>query len=307
MDKRYAIGVDIGGTNLRMALVTEKGEIVRNIKEPSGADVRARLKTLLGEFMTPEVVGVGIGVAGVVDKAQKIVVTSHNLQVMDGMSFGKLGVKVPVIIENDANAAALGENWMGTGKTHKDFALITIGTGVGGGYIHEGHLLDVPFEVGHMSVEAGGEKCLCGNYGCLELYCSARGIASAASDALEAGRESILLESCQGNIYKISAAEVTRAAFDGDALGRELLRNAGHYLGVALSNIMHLLAPSAIVITGGLVGAWDILVEEAKKETSKRVLGGLMRSTEIIRSTLGPEDAGVIGAASMVFNEPQKS
>ena len=273
------------------------------MKEPSGADVRARLKTLITEFMGPAVAGVGIGVAGVVNKAQKKVITSHNLQFMDGMSFGQLGLDVPVTLENDANAAALGERWLGAGKTHESFALLTLGTGVGGGYIHEGRLLDVPFEVGHMSVAAGGDKCPCGNYGCLELYCSARALSNAASAALEKGAESFLSDCCQGNIYKISAADISRAAFDGDSLARGLLKDAGRYLGVALANIIHLLNPEAIVLTGGLVGSWDILVEEANREASKRVLGGLMRKTSIIRSQMGAEDAGVIGAASMVFNE----
>jgi glucokinase len=252
--------------------------------------------------MTDEVIGVGIGIAGFIDKKEAKVITSHNLSVLDGTNFAELGFNVPVHVQNDANAAALGEKWLGAGKKYKNFVLITLGTGVGGGFIHDGKLLDVPFEIGHLSVEARGEKCPCGNYGCLELYCSAVALSNAAADALEQGRESMLRECCHGNIYNISAEEITRAAFDGDSLARELLKNAGFYLGVALSNITHLLMPEAIVITGGLTGAWEILVEEARRESSKRVLKGLMNNVEFMRSPLGSEDAGTIGAAAMVFD-----
>jgi glucokinase len=302
MKNRYAIGVDIGGTNLKVALINDKGEIVKKASEPSGGDVRARLKELVRAFMTDEVIGVGIGIAGFIDKKEAKVITSHNLSVLDGTNFAELGFNVPVHVQNDANAAALGEKWLGAGKKYKNFVLITLGTGVGGGFIHDGKLLDVPFEIGHLSVEARGEKCPCGNYGCLELYCSAVALSNAAADALEQGRESMLRECCHGNIYNISAEEITRAAFDGDSLARELLKNAGFYLGVALSNITHLLMPEAIVITGGLTGAWEILVEEARRESSKRVLKGLMNNVEFMRSPLGSEDAGTIGAAAMVFD-----
>ncbi len=297
----------MGGTNLRVALVSDKGEVLRKTSEPSGGDIRARLKELISSFMSDEVEGVGIGVAGFIDRKEGKVITSHNLQVLDGTNLGELDLDVPVYLENDANAAALGEKWLGTGKQYRDFALITLGTGVGGGFVHKGHLLDVPFEVGHLSVEANGDKCPCGNYGCLELYCSAKALTNAAADALEQGRESVLRQCCHGNIYNISAEEITRAAFDGDSLARELLKQAGRYLGVALANLIHLLSPEAIVITGGLTGAWDILVEEARKETSKRVLKGLMENIVFIRSTLGTEDAGTIGAAAVVFDGPDRN
>ncbi len=297
----------MGGTNLRVALVSDKGEVLRKTSEPSGGDIRARLKDLITSFMSEEVVGVGIGVAGFIDRREGKVITSHNLQVLDGTNLGELDLDVPVYLENDANAAALGEKWLGAGKKYRNFALITLGTGVGGGFVHDGKLLDVPFEVGHLSVEANGDKCPCGNYGCLELYCSAKALTSAAADALEQGRESVLRECCHGNIYNISAEEITRAAFDGDALARELLKRAGRYLGVTLANLIHLLSPEAIVITGGLTGAWDILVEEASRETSKRVLKGLMENIVFIRSTLGTEDAGTIGAAAVVFDGLDKN
>ncbi len=307
MKKHYAIGVDIGGTNLRVALVSDKGEVLRKTSEPSGGDIRARLKSLITSFMSEEVAGVGIGVAGFINRREGKVVTSHNLQVLDGTNLGELDLNVPVYLENDANAAALGEKWLGAGKKYRNFALITLGTGVGGGFVHDGKLLDVPFEVGHLSVEANGDKCPCGNYGCLELYCSAKALTSAAADALEQGRESVLRECCHGNIYNISAEEIARAAFDGDALARELLKRACRYLGVTLANLIHLLSPEAIVITGGLTGAWAILVEEASRETSKRVLKGLMENIVFIRSTLGTEDAGTIGAAAVVFDGLDKN
>jgi glucokinase len=300
--KKYAVGVDIGGTNLRVALVSEKGEVIRKVKEPTSGDIRARLKAILPDFIDSAVAGVGIGAAGVIDRAEQNILMAHNLNILDGLSLRELGLGVPVYLENDANAAALGEQWAGAGQQYKSFALFTLGTGVGGGFVKDGSLLDVPFEVGHMSVEAEGEKCNCGNFGCMELYCSARALTSAAAAELEKDRESTLRDCCHGNIYNISAEEISRAAFDGDALSRELLKRAGRYLGVGVANIIHLLKPEAVVLTGGLTGAWDILAEEARREASRRVLKSLMEQVDIIRSPLGAEDAGILGAAALVLH-----
>jgi len=300
MPKPYSIGVDLGGTNLRVALVSRKGEVLKKIKEPSTGDIFESLKKAIQGLLSPEVEGVGIGVAGVVDREGKKVIVSPNLPEINGMDFKKLGFRVPLYVENDANAAALGEATMGAGKEIKNFVMLTLGTGVGGGIIHKGKLLAMAAEIGHMSIMAEGEKCFCGNLGCLELYCSARAIIGAATRSLEAGAESSLREVTQGNIYRVTPEDIYNAAMEGDNLSREVLKNAGKYLGVGIANVINIMSPDAVILAGGLIGAWNIYVEEAIREASKRAFKSLYQKVSIIPASLGDE-AGVVGAASLVF------
>ncbi|NIM07141.1 MAG: ROK family protein, partial [Armatimonadetes bacterium] len=131
---------------------------------------------------------------------------------MDGRSFKDLELGVPVVVENDANAAVLGEKWLGAGREFDSFVLLTLGTGIGGGIFHGGRLMNVSAEIGHMSVEAGGVRCTCGNSGCLERYASARAIVDAATKALEGGAESLLHTCCGGNMYRMTSEDVHSAA-----------------------------------------------------------------------------------------------
>lgn len=301
MPKKHVIGVDLGGTNLRVALVSEDGKVLRKIKEPSSGDVMDSLRRAVNDLEGEgKAVGVGIGVAGLIDRENLTVTNSPNLPSVVGRSFAELGLDVPVVVENDACAAALGERWMGAGRGIKNFVLFTLGTGIGGGIVHNGRLLRVASEVGHMSVASGGEKCPCGNWGCLENYASARAVTDALIKALEGGADSMLRD--RGNFYKISAEDVCKAAFDGDALSREVLKEAGKHLGVGIANLINLMSPDAVILAGGLTGAWDIFVEEAVKEASKRALRGLFEGVKILPSALGDE-AGVLGAAKLALNE----
>jgi glucokinase len=300
MPKPYSIGVDLGGTNLRVALVTREGGVVKKIKEPSTGDVIESLKKAVKSLMRSDVEGIGIGAAGVVDRKERKVIVSPNLPQINGVDFKKLGFTAPVFVENDANAAALGEAIKGAGKTHENSVLLTLGTGVGGGIIYEGKLMKAAAEIGHMSIMADGEKCFCGNLGCLELYCSARAIIAAAAKAVEAGAETTLKGITQGNIYRVTPEEVYKAAMEGDSLSREVLRNAGKYLGVGIANVINIMSPDAVILAGGLIGAWNIYVEEAIKEAGKRAFKSLFQKVSIIPATLG-EEAGIVGAASLPY------
>lgn len=307
MYKKYAIGVDFGGTNLRVALISEEGKLLEKIKEPSSGDALATIKEAVERLQSDEVAGVGIGVAGIIDRENQMVIQSPNLPSIDGYRFTDLGLSLSIVVENDANCAALGEKWMGAGREFKSFVLMTLGTGIGGGIVHEGKLLGTASELGHMSIMAGGEKCLCSNYGCLENYASGRAVTDAATKALEQGKPSSLREYCMGNIYKIGPADIYRAACDGDNLARGVLKDAGRYLGVGIANIINIMSPEAVILTGGLTGAWDIFIEEAIKEASKRALKGLFEGVKIIPSSLGGDDAGILGAAALVFHHNKKS
>jgi glucokinase len=301
--KTFAIGIDLGGTYLRVALVSAEGEIVRKIRKTSAERVFETLIESIGELMQGNVAGIGLGVAGLIDRNRGRVYTSPNLRAIEGLDLVyelKTRFGLPVFIENDANVAALGEKISGAGRGFNNFVLLTLGTGIGGGIIHNGELLDVSAEIGHMSINADGEKCQCGNIGCLENYASARAMISRAISMLEKGQESLLKECCKGNIYKLTPEDIYRAALEGDTLSREILREAGKALGVGLATLINILSPEAIILTGGLIGAWNIYVQEAIKEASRRAFKDLIESVKIIPSSLGDE-AGIVGAACLVF------
>lgn len=303
MPKKYAIGIDIGGTNIKAALVSNKGEAVKSLKESSAGDILASAQKMVEELFNDEVAGVGIGIAGLIDKNKGIVTFSPNIHAIEGIDFTNTFKKkfhVPVFLENDANAAALGEKWMGAGQRFNNFVLLTLGTGIGGGIIYEGELADFAAEVGHMSINADGAKCPCGNLGCLELYVAANAIKTRVITALEQGAESLLKEYCQGAFYKITTEDIYKFALDGDSISRDALRETGRYLGVGITNIIDILSPEAIILGGGLIGAWNIYVQEAMKEASRRTLASLFEKVEIIPAKLGDE-AGAVGAAKLVF------
>lgn len=303
--KKYAIGIDLGGTNLRVALVSEDGEIARKIKKPSSEPVLDAILAAIAEIQQPEIAGIGLGVAGLIDRRRGRVYISPNLHAIEGVDLVReirSRFNVPVLIENDANVAALGEKTAGAGKGFDNFVLLTLGTGIGGGIIHKGKLLDVSAEIGHMSINADAEKCPCGNIGCLETYASARAMITKAVIMLEKETESILKECCKGSIYKITPEDIYKAALEGDALSREILKDAGRFLGVGIANIINIMSPEAIILAGGLIGAWNIYVQEAIKEASRRAFKELFDAVKIIPSSLG-DDAGIVGAASLVFME----
>jgi glucokinase len=305
MLKRYAIGIDLGGTNLRVALVSRAGEIIRKIKEPASEEILNSFFKIADNLFSDEIAGIGLGVAGLVDSFGGRVLISPNLPAVEGINLVeeiRERFRVPVFIENDANAAAFGERWIGAGKEFSNFVLVTLGTGIGGGIIKNGRLLDVAAEIGHMTIDADGERCPCGNSGCLESYASARAILSKAVSSLEGGKESMLKECCGESFYKLTVEDIWKTALDGDNLSREVLKNAGRYLGIGIVNIINLMSPEAIILAGGLIGAWDIYIQEAIKEASRRAFRELFDTVKIIPSILG-DDAGVIGSAGLVFEK----
>jgi len=303
MSKKYAIGIDLGGTNLRVALVSEDGEIARKVKKASPEEVFDSLLETIEEVKQGDIAGIGLGVAGLIDRENGRVFSSPNYHAVEGLDLVE-GIQrkfnVPVYLENDANCAALGENARGAGKDFENFVLLTLGTGIGGGIIYKGELLDAAAEIGHMSINAEAEKCPCGNIGCLENYASARAMIAKAVVMLEKGTESMLKNCCNGSIYKITPDDIYKSALEGDTLSREILRDAGRALGVGLANLINILSPEAIILAGGLIGAWNIYVQEAIKEASRRAFKDVFEAVKIIPSSLG-DDAGVVGASSLVF------
>ncbi len=204
------------------------------------------------------------------------------------------------MVDNDANTYAYGEKWIGAGKDIDNFALLTLGTGLGGGIIYKGEVFEGAAEIGHMVIESQGRVCTCGSYGCLESYASGRAVMDMAISALEKGVKSMLTECCDGNFYKITPELVYKTALEGDNLSRDVFREAGQYLGIGIGNLINIFNLDAIVFGGGLIGAWDLFIEDVKKEFLKRSFKSLSGSIKILKSVL-KEDGGSIGAAGLVL------
>jgi glucokinase len=298
------IGTDIGGTNLRVGIVNNKGKVLKKTKRPVSEDV---LNELVEEIEALREEGpfsaIGLGVAGVVDRGRGIVVRSPNLPQINGVPFVKAlqeRFSLPVFIENDANAHALGEAWLGAGKKFKSFVLLTLGTGIGGGVVHKGQLLDIAAELGHITVEGDGPQCACGNNGCLETFASATAVVTYVVDAIEQGQDSVLKQAHRGNFYRITAEEVYKAALDGDGLARAAIKRAGRYLGIGVASLINIFSPEAVVIGGGLSGAWQLLAPEMIKELEKRAFPELVARVKVRRAELS-DDAGLLGAARLAL------
>ncbi|HDL20394.1 MAG TPA: ROK family protein, partial [Nitrospirae bacterium] len=227
------------------------------------------------------------------------VVISPNLPSAEDLNLADIiGRKysLPTYMLNDANAAALGEKSAGKGKDLESFILLTLGTGIGGGIIFRHELMDVPAEIGHMTIVPEGRECDCGNHGCLEEYAAAKALINMATSAIENGTKSSLGLCCEGNIYKITPELIYKHAMNGDMLARDILKTAGKYLGIAIANLANIFYPSAFILAGGLSNAWNIYVEEAIREADKRAMPGLFDKDTVFRSEIY-EDAGLIGVA----------
>jgi glucokinase len=308
MLKRYALALDMGGTNIRSSIIAEDGTIAVRTREATGEGPAATAAEVARKLVAEHdylICGIGIAVAGIIEQTTGTVLRSPNIPALANCSLKKLFVeqfRLPVSVANDANAAALGEKWVGAGKNFDNFVLLTLGTGIGCGVVQNGSLLPIAAEAGHMSIAGEGPTCGCGNGGCLEQFASASAIISRAMAEIEKGTPSLLRELYQGNFYKITAEDVYTAALEGDALARTTLRDAGRALGVGIANLINLFSPDAVIVTGGLTGAWNIYGEAATAEAARRALPELYQRTEILVSPVF-DDAGLLGAARLVFQK----
>ncbi|MBI3317128.1 MAG: ROK family protein, partial [Candidatus Omnitrophica bacterium] len=267
--KDTAIGIDIGGTKISMVIGTAAGKILakREIPTQKGKYVKGCLDSMthqLQELMADcpagrkMLKGIGVGIPGPVDSKNGIVPKSPHMSGWEGLALAKMlhhEFKLPVFMTNDANAAALGEKMFGEGKKEKHFVYMTVSTGIGGGLVANGELIEgasfMGGEVGHMKIIAGGRLCKCGKAGCLEAYASGTAIAEFAREAIHKGRRTRILRYVQKNAI-LTAKEVGLAARERDPLALEIFRQAGFYLGVGISNLLHLTNPGMVALGGGV-------------------------------------------------------
>ncbi len=333
----FAIGVDLGGTNLRIAAVDEQGQLLEKItlgtKVSLGRDhvindMCAAIQQLAEKYSgKAKLAGTGIGVPGIIDMRTGMLRESPNLPGWADYPVRaeiEQRLKTAVILENDANVAALGEKWLGAAREYNDMAMLTLGTGVGGGLVLNGHIWHgmngMAGEFGHSTVEPEGQRCGCGNRGCLEQYASATAVMRMAREAIVSGRASGLAKAASGDA-EFSAKAVYNLAIQGDEEAQRIFRRVGRALGIVLSAMVSALNLPMYVIGGGVSSAWDAFAPSIFEELKQRCMvyaatapttptdGGQGASgkvepasgggkTIVTRALLG-SDAGLFGAARL--------
>jgi glucokinase len=316
----WVVGVDLGGTNLRAARVDAGGSVHERHRVPTdaGAGVDAVVSRIAGAVRhvsaghEREIEGVGIGAPGLVDPVHGIVRVPPNLPGWREVPLAALvrkAVGYPTRIGNDANMVALAEWKCGAGRGARHLVCLTLGTGVGGGLVLDGRLYlgarGAAAEIGHMTVDPEGPQCRCGNRGCLERLIGAEGMVERARQVIDAGAGEGMLFKAGGDSAELTPEIIARAAGRGDEAARELLRESGEYLGIALASIVNLLDPEVIVIGGGISRAGELVLEPARATMRRRSMKLEGREIPIVPAALG-DDAGVIGASFLARGEARE-
>ncbi|MFN2498217.1 MAG: ROK family protein [Pyrinomonadaceae bacterium] len=312
--QKFVFVADLGGTHLRVAAVDGDGKIYcRQMQPTPQADEPNEIVRALidgARECEHEVARLGgriaagaIAVPGTVDVDEGVVVRAPNVPSLNGFHLAaplENEVKWPLVLENDANAAAVGEFWRGAGRGHSSLICVTLGTGVGGGIILDGKLWrgadGSAGEIGHIGIEPFAEvPCNCGSHGCLEVYASATAIVRMTREAKPRFPNSILQ-----NTEGLTSKTIYEAGIQGDQLALEVFRQMGMYLGVGLGSLITVLNPEIIVIGGGLANGWELFEIHMHQEIAQRVFSVPARSVRIARAQCG-DDAGLLGAAWLAF------
>jgi glucokinase len=308
------LAIDIGGTKLAAGIVDPEGRILARGEVPTQAaeglePVLGRIVGLGRDLLSSPAAAkagverIGVGCAGPVDLQAGLVFNPPNLPGWIRVPLVERiqqALGLPTVLENDANAAALGEYRYGAGMGARSIVYMTVSTGIGGGIVLDGKvwhgLKDAAGEVGHMTVCPDGPVCGCGNRGCLEAMASGPNIARRAQEAIVAGRATGLSQ-----MIHPTSADVVRLAKEGDAVAHEVWANAVRYLGIGVAAVITILAPERVIIGGGVSRAGDFLFEPLRAEVRRRVKLVPVESVPILPATLGP-DVGILGAAAIALD-----
>lgn len=305
MRRKTFVGVDIGGTNIKSALV-HRGKIEKRMKLPTKAgrgvtEVINQIRAAIRPFVA-EASGIGVGIAGIIDSRTGVVRYSPNLYEWNDVKLGQILKKeftIPVRILNDVNAFCLAEWQYGAAQGYDNVFLFTLGTGVGGAAICEGRPLfganGFAGEFGHTVIEYDGPRCTCNNYGHLERYVGARYIVANAKRRMQKGHSSLR------KYTKLTPKIIAQEAKKGDKISKEVFAEIGFYVGIGVTNIIALFDPDVIVISGGVSRAGRILFDPIRKTVAKRLFGAQFRNYKIIPAQLG-DDAGILGAVYFASN-----
>lgn len=307
-----ACGVDVGGTKIAGGVIDLGGNILEELRVESPATDSEAIEEAIAGLVAQlaarhEIEAVGVGAAGYVDKSRSVVMFAPNIAWRDVNLKQELEdrVRLPVVVENDANAAAWGEFVYGAGADADDLLLVTVGTGVGGGLVLDGEVYRGAFgvgaEIGHMRVVPDGILCGCGNHGCFEQYASGSALVREARAAASGGSLLArgLLDRAGGDPAKITGPLVTEAARDGDPFAIEQLAALGKWLGEGIASLATILDPAVVVIGGGVSEAEDLLLGPIRSAFATQLPGrGHRPMLEIRKAQLGNR-AGLIGAADL--------
>lgn len=321
LEDKWIVGVDLGGTSVKLAFIQEDGEILHKWEIPTDKseqgknilpDIAESIQRKMDELgeTKERLIGIGMGAPGAVDKEKGIIYEAVNLGWPKNYPIVKLLSDLsglPVEIDNDANCAALGEMWKGAGNGAKNIACVTLGTGVGGGIIVNGDIVQgvkgAAGEIGHITIiPEGGAPCNCGKTGCLETVASATGIVRVAKDTIIQYEGESSLKDLYISKGSIEAKDVFDCMNQGDTLSASIIEQIMLHLGLVLANIGNVLNPEKIVIGGGVSKAGDLLLNPLQKYFNQFAYSAVSASTELAIATLG-NDAGILGAAWLAKNK----
>jgi glucokinase len=313
------VAVDIGGTKIMTAIFSPDGKVLAKEVLPTLGDdgvgrvierIGSAIESLLVDknITISRISAIGMAVAGGIDTGRGVVVTpSPNLPDWVEIPLAETIKKkfgVDVIILNDASAAALGEHRYGAGRGVKDLVLFTLGTGIGGGIIINGKLylgaVGGAGELGHMTVDADGPECGCGNTGCLEILASGTAITRNAVERIQRGEKSSLAGMAGGKINNITAQLIEKAARSGDKLAQEVIARAAYYLGIGMVNVVNIFNPEMVIIGGGMAEMGEMIIGPGRKMVAERTFSINARAVRIVTAQLGNE-AGIYGAATFAI------
>ena len=314
---KFAIGVDLGGTNLKLGAIDEKGTLLEKIEinaetQDGPSEVIKKICANISKLnerwgQTYKLSGIGAGIAGIMKLEEGRVITAPNLPGWEGFpvrSRIEEGIGRTFKLENDGNVAALGEKWMGAGRNSQHLAFMTLGTGIGGGLILDGQIWHgisgMAAELGHIKVYPEGNLCNCGNYGCLEAYASATAIVRGARHLIKTKQASLKMKELFVSSKEVEAKDIYRLAKLGDSSSVELFSRMGTSLGIAIAGLIHIFDIDTFVLGGGAIPSWDVFEHSMFLEVETRSFVQRADPRNIYKSQLG-SNAGIYGAARLSF------
>ncbi|USK63497.1 ROK family transcriptional regulator [Peribacillus frigoritolerans] len=318
-DMFHVIGMDVGSQNIKTILTSITGKVIKKSVVPLPAQTtNEALLSLMVDSVSgildhtkideEKIVGIGVGMHGIVDVEQGSSVFAPNLNLQDIPIKRVLEERfnMMVKVENDGRAMSLGELWFGNGAGIDSFVCINVGRGIGAGIIINGKLYHgshfISGEIGHMIIDIDGPQCTCGNYGCLQTFASGPSIVEWVKKEMRLGHSSLLTTMTKGDLEKVTGELIYSSALEGDTLCKTALQQAGRYLGVGITNVIHTVNPRRIIIGGGVSNAGDLIMDNIIQTVNQRALTKPAKQTEIILSKFG-DDATAMGAVALILAE----
>ncbi len=318
------VGVDLGGTFVKTAVVSREKEVLGKDSRPSRVEggpakvmdtMTKGVDTVLEQagLDRGDVLAAGFGAPGPMNWQTGIVYSPPNLPGWRNVHLAKEMEKrlcIPCFVDNDANTACYGEYWLGAGQGVDSMCLLTLGTGVGGGIIVFGRLLrgidGTAAEIGHLKVQRDGRACGCGGHGCLEAYGSVTGMVRTAVEGMESGTQTSLTDMCGGELALVTGKMISEAAEQGDEFAKSVIEETGVWLGLGISSLVNLLNPEKVILCGGMIGAGETLFAPIRRTVKKETFEVPAGRVDIVPAGLGA-DSGVLGAAGCALNRYQES